>query len=107
MPTLLSSQAPEVVIMTTPGATTDNKVGIMKIPAFQCVILWVSMWFLTGLWPESSGMVDNFMYDGEKDATFWLGERSSDYEPFWWKDAEPIWISATKQVNLNHSEHVT
>ena len=35
MTTLLSLAAPEVVIMTTPGAASDNKVGIMTTLNFQ------------------------------------------------------------------------
>ena len=35
MPTLPSLVAPEVVILTTFGATSDDKVGIMTILGFQ------------------------------------------------------------------------
>ena len=35
MPTLSSLVAPEVVVMTTSGATSDDKVGIMTTPGFQ------------------------------------------------------------------------
>ena len=37
MPTLLSLAAPQVVMMTTCGAASDNKVGIMKILILQFV----------------------------------------------------------------------
>ena len=40
MPILSSSVAPEVVIMTTSGATSDDKVGIMMI---VCVHMPVTM----------------------------------------------------------------
>ena len=36
MPTLSSLAAPEVVIMTTSDATSDDKVGIMITLSFQC-----------------------------------------------------------------------
>ena len=43
MPTLLSLVPPEVVIMTTSGATSDNKVGIMTTlgPQQHASLLWM------------------------------------------------------------------
>ncbi|XP_064605708.1 uncharacterized protein LOC135470602 [Liolophura sinensis] len=50
---------------------------------------------VTGLYPESSGIVGNTMYDEEIGELFKL---SSDEKlnPAWWK-GEPIWITAKKQ----------
>ena len=39
MPTLSSLAALEVVIMTTSGVASDDKVGIITTPQFQLVLL--------------------------------------------------------------------
>ena len=44
MPTLLSQVAPQVVIMTTRGATSDSKVGIMTTQDF----LWLQLIWRSG-----------------------------------------------------------
>lgn len=50
---------------------------------------------VTGLWPESHGIVDNKMYDPEFKTLFRLGNAES-AKARWW-EAEPIWLTAEKQ----------
>lgn len=50
---------------------------------------------VTGLWPESHGIVDNKMYDPEFKTLFRIGNIES-YNGRWW-EAEPIWLTAEKQ----------
>lgn len=50
---------------------------------------------VTGLYPESHGIVSNNMYDEEIDQIFSLSARTAE-DPRWWK-GEPIWITAQKQ----------
>ena len=38
------------------------------------------------------------MYEPEADQHFMAGEGPNDNEALWWKEAEPIWITATRQV---------
>ncbi|EDO43842.1 predicted protein, partial [Nematostella vectensis] len=48
---------------------------------------------VTGLYPESHGIVDNNMYDPVFDEHF----NMSTTDPKWWEDAEPIWVTNQKQ----------
>ena len=47
MATLSSLVAPEVVIMTTSGATSDDKVAIMKTLRFHCLFLQLNIFFIS------------------------------------------------------------
>jgi len=52
----------------------------------------------TGLYAESHGIVDNFMYDVDHGEEFLIGTNPAQYHSYWWNDGEPLWITATKQV---------
>jgi len=39
------------------------------------------------------------MYDEEHDTEFLIGNNEDQYESYWWDAAEPLWITATKQVS--------
>ena len=57
--------------------------------------------FLTeqGLHTENHGMVHNFMWDPlYPDQEFLIGGNEDQYNPHWWNDAEPFWVTAEKQV---------
>lgn len=56
---------------------------------------WYSI--VTGLYPESHGIVSNIMYDNEtgKSCVMMPGRGSTD--PHWWNRAEPIWVTAEKE----------
>jgi len=49
-------------------------------------------------------MVDNFMYDVRRDEEFLIGRNPEQYHAYWWNDAEPLWITATKQVYITQGE---
>jgi ectonucleotide pyrophosphatase/phosphodiesterase family protein 1/3 len=51
---------------------------------------------VTGLYPESHGIVHNRFYDPILNDTFSIGGNSSD-DPRWWNEGEPIWVTAKKQ----------
>jgi len=38
------------------------------------------------------------MWDEKHDTKFLAGENADHYEPYWWNDGEPLWITAKKQV---------
>ena len=56
---------------------------------------------LSGLYPESNGVLDNYMYDADHDAIFSMDELTSYVDSFWWEDGDPIWITATRQVGAS------
>jgi hypothetical protein len=43
-------------------------------------------------------MVGNYMYNEQDDTYFLLSNLTTRYDPAWWKDAEPLWVAAEKQV---------
>lgn len=51
-----------------------------------------------GVHCENHGMVGNFMYDTTRDKNFLIGLNPDQGLSFWWEDAEPLWITAEKQV---------
>ncbi|KFM82403.1 Ectonucleotide pyrophosphatase/phosphodiesterase family member 6, partial [Stegodyphus mimosarum] len=52
---------------------------------------------VTGLYPENHGIVQNYMYDTERDDLFLMALHSNASHPHWWNDAEPIWVTAEKR----------
>jgi predicted AlkP superfamily pyrophosphatase or phosphodiesterase len=52
---------------------------------------------VTGLRPDRSGIVANSMYDPAMPGVKFYNKDPSSLDPFWWKEAEPIWITAEKQ----------
>lgn len=53
---------------------------------------------VTGLYPESHGIVSNSFYDPELDASFSLSSPQQT-NPTWWL-GEPLWYTAKKQVSV-------
>ena len=52
---------------------------------------------VTGLRPDRNGIVGNSMIDPHRPgAVFSLGDSVQSRDPFWWEEAEPIWVSAEK-----------
>ncbi|XP_071089311.1 glycerophosphocholine cholinephosphodiesterase ENPP6-like [Haliotis cracherodii] len=48
---------------------------------------------ITGLWEESHGITDNYMYDPVFKSSFTMNTRSSR----WWDGGEPLWVTAKNQ----------
>lgn len=51
---------------------------------------------VTGLYPESHGIIGNYIYDREALKVFSIDDLEGAKDPAWWSDAEPFWITATK-----------
>src|SRR5258708_31132373 len=52
---------------------------------------------VTGLRPDRTGMVDNAMEDDRRPGvTFNLAKREIESDPFWWDEAEPLWVTAER-----------
>ena len=53
---------------------------------------------VTGLRPDHNGIVGNSMIDPRRPLVkFSLGDPRQALDPFWWDEAEPIWVTAEKQ----------
>ncbi len=50
----------------------------------------------TGLYPQNNGIVENNIYDKERDVVFSMGNREEVSNGRWWL-GEPIWVTAEKQ----------
>ena len=70
------------------------------IPSFPTVT-WPNHYSLvTGLYSESHGIIDNYMYDPEYDEKVnFLGGLNA-YNPKFWKNTKPIWTTEQEQVFL-------
>ena len=53
---------------------------------------------VTGKRPDNNGIVGNSMIDPRRPGVmFSLGDPKQSLDPFWWDEAEPIWVTAEKQ----------
>lgn len=53
---------------------------------------------VTGLRPDEHGVVNNTMVDPARpDVTFTISDAKQADDPFWWDEAEPLWVTAEKQ----------
>lgn len=52
---------------------------------------------VTGLYPESHGIIGNQFYDPDLSATFSIYTDGTD--PKWWQNGEPIWTTVRRQVS--------
>ncbi|MEL7728485.1 ectonucleotide pyrophosphatase/phosphodiesterase [Citromicrobium bathyomarinum] len=52
---------------------------------------------VTGLRPDHHGIVSNNMLDPRRpEVTFSLGNAAQALDPFWWDEAEPLWVTAER-----------
>ncbi|XP_070539559.1 bis(5'-adenosyl)-triphosphatase enpp4-like [Ptychodera flava] len=64
------------------------------VPAFITKTMPCHHTIITGLHPESHGIVGNTMYDPVLDDTFWFTTKDTE----WWDNGgEPLWVTAKKQ----------
>lgn len=68
------------------------------IPVFPSLTFPNHYTLVTGLRPEHHGIIGNSMFDPEFNEFFGIGEGSAGAKDGrWWKDGEPIWVTAEKQ----------
>jgi predicted AlkP superfamily pyrophosphatase or phosphodiesterase len=67
------------------------------IPVFPSITFPNHYSIVTGLYPESHGMIANSFYDSVKNDTFqyWVNAKNTD--PYWWEQGTPLWVSAIQQ----------
>lgn len=87
-----SNELPTIKKMMESGVFVDN-----VHPVFPTVTYpnWYSI--PTGLYAESHGFVDNSIFDPKENISFKMPPNPIGAMPLWWEQAEPIWVTATKQ----------
>jgi len=81
----------------TLDALADSGVSGALQPSFPSKTFPNHYALVTGLRPDRNGIVANVMVDPRRpDVTFRLGDPKQVDDPFWWDEAEPIWVTAQK-----------
>ena len=66
-------------------------------PSFPSLTFPNHFTLVTGLHPESHGIVGNTFWDPEMKAEFYYTDPARSMQPRWWAGGEPIWVTAEKQ----------
>ncbi|KAJ9614649.1 hypothetical protein H2200_002786 [Cladophialophora chaetospira] len=66
------------------------------LPSFPSVTFPNHFTLVTGLYPESHGVVSNQFWDPEFEEEFWYTHTKVSMQPKWWT-AEPLWVTAEHQ----------
>ncbi|KAK2804049.1 hypothetical protein FQN51_002580 [Onygenales sp. PD_10] len=66
------------------------------LPSFPSVTFPNHFTLVTGLYPESHGVVGNTFWDPELEEEFYYTDPSRSMHPKWW-NAEPVWVTAENQ----------
>ena len=66
------------------------------LPSFPSVTFPNHFTLVTGLYPESHGVVSNQFWDPAFDEEFWYTNTAVSMQPKWW-NAEPLWVTAEHQ----------
>ncbi len=75
------------------------------LPSFPSVTFPNHYTLVTGLYPESHGVVGNTFWDPELKAEFYYTDPSRSMHPKWWQGGEPLWVTAEKQ-NVKTAIHM-
>lgn len=67
------------------------------LPSFPSVTFPNHYTLVTGLYPESHGVVGNTFWDPELQEEFYYTDPARSMQPKWWLGGEPIWVTAEKQ----------
>ena len=67
------------------------------LPSFPSVTFPNHYTLVTGLYPESHGVVGNTFWDPELQEEFYYTDPSRSMQPKWWAGGEPLWVTAEKQ----------
>ena len=82
---------PNLAALAARGVTAPMK------PSFPTKTFPNHYTIVTGLRPDRHGIVSNNMLDPRRPGVrFSLGNHSQAFDPFWWEEAEPLWITAER-----------
>lgn len=88
---LARGHTPRLAALAKAGAT-----GPMR-PSFPTKTFPNHFALVTGYRPDRNGIVGNAMIDPRRPGVvFSLGNAAQALDPFWWNEAEPVWITAEK-----------
>ena len=75
------------------------------LPSFPSVTFPNHYTLVTGLYPESHGVVGNSFWDPELDEEFYYTDPARSMQPKWWSGGEPLWVTAEHQ-NVRTAIHM-
>ncbi|KAL8933132.1 MAG: hypothetical protein Q9216_006509 [Gyalolechia sp. 2 TL-2023] len=75
------------------------------LPSFPSVTFPNHYTLVTGLHPESHGVVGNSFWDPALDEDFFYTDPTRSMQPKWWADGEPLWVTAEK-ANVTTAVHM-
>lgn len=75
------------------------------LPSFPSVTFPNHYTLVTGLHPESHGVVGNTFWDPALNEDFHYTDPTRSMQPKWWADGEPLWVTAEKQ-NVTAAIHM-
>ena len=67
------------------------------LPSFPSVTFPNHYTLVTGLHPESHGVVGNSFWDADIGEEFYYTDPARSMQPKWWSAGEPLWVTAEKQ----------
>ncbi|MCJ1433010.1 hypothetical protein MMC27_002369 [Xylographa pallens] len=67
------------------------------LPSFPSVTFPNHYTLVTGLYPESHGIVGNSFWDTDLQEEFYYTDPARSMQPKWWVEGEPLWVTAAKQ----------
>ena len=67
------------------------------LPSFPSVTFPNHYTLVTGLYPESHGVVGNSFWDPDLKEEFFYTDPARSMQPKWWAGGEPLWVTAEKQ----------
>lgn len=75
------------------------------LPSFPSVTFPNHYTLVTGLYPESHGVVGNSFWDASLDEEFFYTDPARSMQPKWWSGGEPLWVTAERQ-NVKTAIHM-
>jgi predicted AlkP superfamily pyrophosphatase or phosphodiesterase len=75
------------------------------LPSFPSVTFPNHYTLVTGLHPESHGVVGNSFWDPDLEEEFYYTDPARSMQPKWWLGGEPLWVTAEKQ-NVRTAIHM-
>lgn len=75
------------------------------LPSFPSVTFPNHYTLVTGLYPESHGIVGNTFWDPEMNEDFFYTDPTKSMQPKWWTGGEPLWVT-TEKANVTTAVHM-